>query len=275
MNFDKKRGKWMRWIRPFKSTTEEAFYINSGKRLYCHLHRPKGNGKFPGIVLLPGAMDSGDRFDKWRALIRADCIASQGFIAMHFDLSGRGRSEGEEDYWGQRHQEDLRNVLDYLFEYQNVDKENIGVLSLSIGITIAAGALAGYEKNDRVKYLFDWEGPSNRFITTLNDTHPPFKDLPTSNDSFWRTREARNFIGQIRCGYFRYQCERDHVQGAFKGHAIEMLNLANKGCAAWTRCNDNPPNIDYEEDKVGEYHWIPEDEDHMALIIRYIKEIVI
>lgn len=265
----------MRWTSPFKKTTQKEFYINSGRKLYCHIHSPLGQGSFPGVVLVPGGGDAGSCFDKWRALIKADDIASQGFIAVHFDPSGRGRSKGEEDYWGERHQEDFRNVLDYLFEHPDVDKENIGILSLSIGITIVAGALAEYEKTDRLKYVFDWEGPSNKFITTLNDTHPVLKDYPTSNNRFWEKREAKNFIGQIKCGYFRYQGEIDHVQGSFKGHAIEMLDLAHNGCAAWTRCNDNPPDIYYDNDNINKYHWVPKGENQRALILKYLKEIVL
>ncbi len=142
-----------------------------------------------------------------------------------------------------------------------------------MGITIATGALNDYKRADQVKYLFDWEGPSNRFITTLNNTHTMFSDFLVSNNDFWKRREAKNFIGQIKCGYFRYQSKKDHVQGNFKGHAIELLNIATNGSALWTRCNDNSVNTIFEEDKIHEYDWVSTRFNKKAKILKYLLEI--
>lgn len=152
-----------------------------------------------------------------------------------------------------------------------VETDNIGVFSFSIGITIAAGALAKYSF-PFVKYLFDWEGPSNRLNITKNDTFKPFRDYPSSNLKFWRNREAARFIGKIRCGYFRYQAARDHMQGRYKGHSIELLNLATNGKAAWTRLNDNPPNMLFDDYSKSSYKWIPLYDNHKSTILKYFLE---
>jgi len=254
--------------------TEAPFTLElQGRTLQGHLHMPDRVRENHAVVLVPGGLGSGTVFDAPDALITAEDIASLGFVAVHFDPSGRGQSSGTEDYWGRRHQDDLRAVLDFVLRHGPVRAGTAGVLSLSMGITIAAGALAGYSGTSRVRYLFDWEGPSNRWIATLNDTMPMFQNMPTSDDGFWNTREAKNFIGNIPCGYFRYQGIVDHVQGPYKGHAIELLNLATGGKAAWTKCNDNPAGIVFDESRLEEYHWIPRIEDPKERILAYLLEV--
>ena len=228
-------------------------------------------GKFPGVIFVPGGGSPGTDYDKGTG-VRAKDVASLGFVVLHYDPSGRGKTKGEEDYWGLRHQQELSAVIDYFSRLPIVKDDNIGILSFSIGIVVASGALARFPIPE-VKYLFDWEGPSNRFNATKNDTHKPLKGFPTSNDEFWREREAVKFISQIRCGYFRYQAEKDHVQGNYKGHAIELLNNAAKGTALWTRCNDNPVNMIFDEKKVDEYDWVPRDLNHKGRILKYLLEV--
>jgi hypothetical protein len=124
-----------------------------------------------------------------------------------------------------------------------------------------------------VRYLFDWEGPSNRRNITLNDTFEPFRGYPTTDESFWAEREAARFIGLIPCGYFRYQAEKDHMQGRNKGHAMELINLATRGKAAWTRCNDNPPDTVFDERRPDAYRWVPEHRNNKAQILSYLRAV--
>lgn len=241
-----------------------------GRKIYTHLHLPaQGNVPLPGIVIVPGGVSAGSDYD--RAELTASDIAAAGFAVLHYDPSGRGRTGGEEDHWGPLHQEELSVVVDRFSSFPEVMRENIGLMSFSIGITIAAGALAKYPMP--VGYLFDWEGPSNRFNITMNDTFEHLRDFPSSMNAFWKEREAAAFIGGVRCGYFRYQAENDHVQGAYKGHAIELLNLATNGRAAWTRCNDNPVNTVFDAARIGEYHWIPDDAETGGQMLKHLLEL--
>ncbi len=254
-------------IRLKKTAYKEAWIdAPSHGRLYAHIHRPMEQGRFPGVIIVPGAASPGTDYDRFDFLSAKD-IASCGYIVLHYDPSGRGKSPGKEDFWGPAHQNELLSVIRYFSGLPDV--EGIRILSFSIGIIIATGALAN-ETPEHVRFIFDWEGPSNRFNTTRNDTHRPLKDFPTSDDSFWRQREAARFIKDIRCGYFRYQAGKDHVQGAYKGHAIELLNNATNGKAPWTRCNDNPPNIMYDGNDAGKYAWVPESLNHKAGILKYL-----
>ncbi|MBF0463777.1 MAG: hypothetical protein HQK88_00650 [Nitrospirae bacterium] len=242
-------------------------------RVYAHVHRPLDGVKYPAVVIVPGGGSCGTDYDG-STEVTAEDVASLGFVVLHYDPLGRGKTGGTEDFWGPKHREELSQVVGYLSMLAYVDSKDIGILSFSIGITIATGMLAEFPpKNCMVKYLFDWEGPSNRINITKNDTHKPLKDYPSSNDSFWTEREAIRFIGQIKCGYFRYQAENEHMQGTFKGHAVELLNAATAGMALWSRCNDNPINIIYDANKLNSYHWIPDNLNHKGQILKYLLEI--
>ncbi len=258
--------------KPVETTfTQEWIMTNMGPAVYAHIHRPVTSVKHPGVVLVPGGLDPGSAFDKGTE-VTADDIASFGFAVLHYDPSGRGQTGGVEDYWGPNNQRELLIVLDHFARHPFVSSNDIGIFSFSIGITISSGALARYSL-PFIKYLFDWEGPSNRFIITQNDNLKLLKNFLCSDMKFWREREAARFIGKIKCGYFRYQAERDHVQGLYKGHAIELVNLATRGEAKWTKLNNNPPNMLFDENQPNSYRWIPWYDNHKGRLLKYLLEI--
>jgi hypothetical protein len=256
----------------------------NGNKLYSHIHEPANasvENQYPGLALVPGGSGPGTVFDNGQA----DDIAHKGFVVIHFDPEGRGRSEGQENYNGYVHQDDLYAVILYLKSLPQVDGNNIGVFTRSYGITMGAGALARYPELG-VKYLIDWEGPSNRTQHYQDwngdgiapDSHNPrVRDgtIKISDDWFWNEREASRFMAEITADYFRIQGEIDHAQGVHKGHAIELLNLATRGKSRWTRCNDNPPNIIYDPLNVTQYKWLPgeADERHKEKILSWIMEL--
>ena len=251
------------------TTCEEAWIeLPKSRRVYCHIHRPAAAGKHPGVVFVPGGISPGTDYDTAGELTAND-VAAAGSVVLHYDPAGRGRTGGEEDRWGPAHQEELAHVVRHFAALPGLETSGVGIVSFSIGITIAAGALAQYALP--VRYLFDWEGPSNRRNITLNGTFAPLRDYPVTDDTFWEQREAARFIGRIACGYFRYQAERDHVQGGYKGHALELLNLATRGKAAWTRCNDNPPNTLFEGDRADSCRWVPEGMNTTGRILEYLR----
>lgn len=253
-------------------TVHEEVWIgcSSGTRIYAHVHRPVAPGRHRGLVFVPGGGSTGTDYDG-DTEVTADEVAALGFTVLHYDPSGRGRTGGREDYWGPLHQSEFADVVMFFSQLPSVDRSNIGVLSFSIGIAIAAGALARFPLP--VRYLFDWEGPSNRRNITKNDTHKPLRAFPMSNELFWREREPAHFMSNVPCGYFRYQGAQDHMQGAYKGHAVELLNLATRGKAAWTKCNGNPVNTIFEEDNIGAYHWISSQLDQKEQLLRALLDV--
>lgn len=250
---------------------ETWIHMPDGNRLYAHIHGPRGEGKYPGVIIVPGASSPGTAYDRGSE-VTADDIASCGFTVLHYDPSGRGKSGGKEDFWGPVQQDELIHVIRALSKEPDVDPGNIGIFSFSIGIIIAMGALSRFPDSG-ISYLYDWEGPSNRFNITKNDSHKPLKRFPTSNLDFWRPREPCRFADAIGCGYFRYQARIDHMQGAEKGHAMELLNLATSGRAAWTRMNDNSPNCFVSANAPEQCHWVPAWKNHKGQMLKYLLEI--
>lgn len=258
--------------KPAMTSFNELWIPNrAGPAIYAHIHRSLHARVNPGVILVPGGLMGGSVFDRSRGITASD-LASLGFTVLHYDPSGRGRTGGEEDYWGLRHQGELATVAEYFAVLPEVEAENISIFSFSIGIGIASGALARHAL-PFVKCLFDWEGPSNRFNITLNDTHRHLLAMPSSNISFWREREAASAIGEISCGYFRYQAQRDHMQGRFKGHAIELINRATYGKAKWTRMNNNLPGTVFDEARTNEYDWVPPFRNHNGQVLKYFLEV--
>ncbi len=250
----------------------EEFSVTSfnGDRLKAHLTTPTNGidtSPLPGVIFIPGGITEGTRYDK-RGELTAPEVAGMGFAVMTYDPSGRGGSDGVENRCGAIHQQELADVVRFFSEREEVDEKKIGLFSFSIGVTIAVGFLASYCSDD-LTYLFDWEGPSNRFVITRNDTHPPFTEHPCSDETFWSEREPTGSIGDIKCAYYRYQGVEDHVQGRFVGHAIELVNLATKGKASCTQLNDNKSDMLFDESKIDEYHWISPGDDNKATILKH------
>jgi pimeloyl-ACP methyl ester carboxylesterase len=227
----------------------------SGVQLYVKvLHPQSWNGEpLPALMLVPGGTgDSSDflgaRYD------RTQSIADEGFVLVVFDPDGRGQSGGEEDQNGFTHQDGLAAVIRFAATLPEVDETQLGLVSYSYGVTMAAGALARHTDLP-VRFLIDWEGPANR-----NDTGGCDEDLtghlighPCDDEEFWREREASTFALDLRVPYQRLQSEQDHAQPD-NVHALLMIANATAeehgghGKAPWTRLNDLQANTVYSVD---------------------------
>jgi hypothetical protein len=253
-----------------KTTWQTVWFTTPwGEPIFGHIHKPKIPGVYPGAVMVPGGFSPGTDYDRISGFITADDIAAMGFTVLHYDPSGRGKSGGREDYWGVRHQQELGFLIREFGKRKDVDAQNLGILSFSIGIVISAGALSKL-CDHAVAYLLDWEGPSNRFNITKNDTFPPLKDFPSRDSAFWDQRDPSTMLGHVTTGYFRYQAVWDHVQKRNKDHAIELVNKAVTGNAAWTRVNDNPLDILFDESRPDQYHWIKPFHNHKGQYLQYL-----
>jgi hypothetical protein len=282
------------WTYPIVYETEvvQGYLVTApnGNDLWTRIIQPRAalypGQTFPAVISVPGALDAGETGDLQ--------VAASGLVEFHFNAEGRGvlhPSEGTEDYNGLVHQDDLKAVIEFAQTRANVVQDNVGVLADDYGITMAAGCLGRYAALP-VKYLIDQEGPSDDFATSLepwsldadpsNDRHEEayavfghwstYRDPSPENAVWWSQREALAYIGLIRCQYFRVQAEWDHAlppNGDWPGfdfpptwyqckHAVDLLNAATEGEAAWTGSNgwpfDNPPNTTYDYDNPPTYY---------------------
>jgi hypothetical protein len=263
--------------------SQEITVINpsSNARLWAKVYRPDRPGefaKYPAVLFIPGALGFGSNPIVEQA---AMTIAADGFIVAVFDPDGRGKSGGKEDWNGLIQQDGLRSLARSVAGMNNVEKNNIGIVSLSYGIALAAGVLGRYPDDSIVKYLIDVEGPSDRFSITLNDSQvvlSVFDNHRTAETKWWNDREPVRWVSQMNAMYLRIQNERDHTQPE-NNHAIELVNAATnlkfggQGRSPWTRVNGpgNQPNKTYSRNNLP--GWLPgKGMPTPAVILHYIRE---
>jgi pimeloyl-ACP methyl ester carboxylesterase len=240
----------------------------SGVRLFVQLfYPPDWSGEpLPTLVLVPGGTAPGD-------LEKGQRLAADGFTVVIFDPDGRGASLGAEDLNGAIHQDGLAAVIRAAAALPGVDAAQIGLVSYSYGITMASGVLARYPDLP-IRFLIDWEGPADRYDTTLDCTISSRQQVwpDCDDDEAWAQREALTFIAQVRIPYQRIQSEEDHVQ-LDVSHAVNMVNAAIAGGVPWVRLNDYPPDQTY--DPAAPPDMLPErmDRNLEMLIAQYAGEL--
>jgi alpha/beta superfamily hydrolase len=214
----------------------------SGADLAVYIDEPRGKGPFNAIVIVPGGTNPGGNQLPPQGLAQ---FVDRGYVVVRYDPDGRGNSGGTEDLGGPIHQDALKAVIAYTSALPQVVDDRVGVMSFSLGIATAAGAIA--QGDSGAAWLMDWEGPSNRrWIANCSDATPEkeFRGHRCDEEAFWATREADKVVGKITVPYQRMQAARDHVHGAENGHAISMVEAANAGLSPWVRLNDLDPNLD-------------------------------
>lgn len=241
---------------------------SSAVPLYTQILQPTNTdgSPSPALILIPGGTGAIDRN-------KAQRLADAGFTVIFFDPDGRGQSPGMEDYNGTIHQDGLASVVRAVAALPEVDETRLGMVSFSYGVTMASGALARHPDLPILFYI-DWEGPVNRFYTTVGCTGNTVRIewQPCDDNEWWAEREALTFISDLQIPYQRLQSEKDHVQPT-NNHAIEIVNAAVEGGVPWVRLNDYPPNQTYDIDNQPAMYAEGESKDTEALIARHALEI--
>ncbi len=193
------------------------------------------------MLLCPGSNDAGSVFHGWTQPVNALEVASTGVVVMDFDPAGRGQSWGPEDYGGEEHQDDVAICLRYLREH--FDPLKLGVVSISLGLCMSAGALATCGEELGVDWLLDWEGPSDREIITAGGRNlAPAMGRGLEDEAYWRRREPVHHVAAMSCGYVRIQSFVDHAQPGETRHATRLIQAAASGSPDWFRLNEHSRN---------------------------------
>jgi hypothetical protein len=247
----------------------------NGNLIAIRLVKPEGDGPFPVLIGIPGA----DGMFGIDPELEAGLV-DMGVMAVDFAPQGRGDSEGEDNYNGEVHQDDLKALVDFVSSLSYIQEDNIGILTYSYGIVMATGALSRYPEMP-VAFLIDWEGPAcpGRDLQRGLENHEPWAEAivfklsgklemspeeyselqihggSISDEAYWQERDAARFIKDLPCPYVRVQFDTDHALGPYKHHMVELINAATENSGQWTRCNDNPANIIYAEDELSGYHF--------------------
>jgi hypothetical protein len=247
----------------------------NGNKIAIRIKKPEGDGPFPVLIGVAG----GDSMYAFNSEF-ATSLHEMGIVTVDFAPQGRGDSEGQDNFHGTVHQDDLKAIVDFVSPLAFVQQDNIGILSYSYGVVLATGALARYPEMP-IAFLIDWEGPScpGRDVQRgLENNEPWVKNIvllfsgkdelspeeysefmlhggSISDEAYWLERDAARFAKGLPCPYLRVQFYNDHAQGTYKYHMMEIINAATENSGEWTRCNDNPANIIYSEEELSKYYF--------------------
>lgn len=198
---------------------------SDGRQLVVRALVPTLGSCHPAVLLVPPGFSEGlGELDEAssRALARA------GVVVVGFDPSGRGLSPGEEDHGGPRHQDDLAAVLSWLVARADVDPARVVVRTRSLGIGMAAGALARHPDLEPLA-LFDVEGPASLpdNLEYAPDLTRETFEAAAEGDAWWAERSPDVHMASFAGRYRRVQAIEDHALGGYLGHAQELLNTAS------------------------------------------------
>ena len=196
---------------------------------------PMDTGCWPSIVLVPPGLEAG------LPILDTELgaqLASAGIVVVAYDPSGRGASGGEEDFGGPEHQEDLSAVLRWTANLDAVDPTRVTVLSRSLGIAAAAGALGG-DPALHAQYLVDLEGPASLpdDLQYVADQARETLEQASTGQDWWAERSAAESLGAYSGNYLRIQALSDHATGTWVGHALRLMQVAEGGAAASASLN--------------------------------------
>ncbi len=219
-------------------TSELTLLSRGGYRIAVRVHQPSAMGACPAVLVVPGSNDAGSIFHGWTQPVNALEIAGMGVTTMDFDPAGRGLSWGPEDYGGEEHQDNVALCLRELRE--RFAPPTLGVVSISLGLSMAAGALARCDEEYGVDWLLDWEGPSDREIITAGGRNlAPAMGRSLDDEAYWRLREPVHHVAAMSCGFVRIQSAVDHAQPGEFRHATRLIQAAASGKPAWFRLNNH------------------------------------
>jgi hypothetical protein len=235
---------WLPW-RPGRGEilSEDAWMVaEGGWRLHGRIRRPRrGVGRLGAVLVVPGLGATAADLDRSGGPVLLSELADLGAVVLGLDPSGRGGSWGLEDYGGPVHQADVRTALGELASRPEVDPARLGVISLSLGTSAVAGALASGHRPG-VAWWIDWEGPSDREIITSGGRRmEPAMGHALDDDAWWQPREAVHHVGRCGVPWIRCQSVRDHAQPGELRHAERLLLAASSGSLPWFQLNDHPP----------------------------------
>ncbi len=142
-------------------------FENQGQQLVGILHMPdvlEHGGKAPGVVMFHGF--TGNKIENHRLFVHvARSLCDSGFVVLRFDFRGSGDSDGEfEDMTIPGEISDAENAFAFLIDQGEVNKEEVGVIGLSMGGRVAA-VLAS--RDERVRFVVLYSAALSPLATRL------------------------------------------------------------------------------------------------------------
>ncbi len=146
------------------------------------LHIPEGadkNNKVPGVILFHGF--TGNRMEPKFIFVRfSRLLSSMGIASVRFDFLNSGESDGSfENMTFSGELEDAEDILNYFSSLDFIDSDNIFLLGLSMGGSIA-GCTAG-KNSSRIKGLVLW-APAGEMAVYIEAREEEYKNGEAEGD---------------------------------------------------------------------------------------------
>lgn len=155
---------------PFNYVTENVQFENRADTVTLSgtFSKPKGNGKFPAVILVTGS-GAQNRDEELMGhkpfLVLADHLTRNGIAVLRYDDRGTGESSGKyssasiSDF-----SRDAKTAFEYLLQRPDVDHKKIGILGHSEGGQI--GQIVAAEQ-PRVAFLVSLAGPGVNGVAVM------------------------------------------------------------------------------------------------------------
>lgn len=122
-------------------------FDSDGLTQYGFMNTPRGDGPYPVVLVLHGYVNPATYRTPYGYTQRyADYLARQGFLVIHPDYRGHGRSEGESEgganLFRTGYAVDVLNLIEYVERMPNVRPGAIGLIGHSMGGGIAQRVIA-------------------------------------------------------------------------------------------------------------------------------------
>lgn len=148
--------------KPYPYESEEVIFRNekAGINLAGTLTLPKGNGKFPAVVLISGSGPQNrneELLGHKPFLVLSDFLTRNGIAVLRYDDRGVGKSGGEFLHsTSQDFATDAKAAVDYLMTRREIDNHQIGLIGHSEGGLIAPIVALN---SDEVDFIILLAGP--------------------------------------------------------------------------------------------------------------------
>jgi hypothetical protein len=149
-------------VKPYLYNSEDVVFDNNKEniKLAGTLTTPKGEGPFPGIVLVSGSgpQDRDQTFMGHKTfLVLADHLTKSGIAVLRFDDRGFAKSTGNfSSATSLDFASDVQAAVEFLVEHSHIDASNIGLVGHSEGGLIAPIVAS---QSDDVAFIALMAGP--------------------------------------------------------------------------------------------------------------------
>ena len=150
---------------PFDYHIEDMLVDAGTHQLAATLTLPKGEGRFPAVLLLSGSGPDDKDYSKFghkRFWLMADTLTQQGIAVLRFDERGVGNSTGDFSQAGfKEFTDDVESLISELVKHPKINLNKIGLLGHSEGAMVAS--ISAFE-NPHIDFVVLMAGMMNANI---------------------------------------------------------------------------------------------------------------